>query len=364
MRKFLFTLLFAAVSIGAAIGQNYEQDIDSEEMDLHSKHKSSLSSSKVYQVGDYYHENGKEGVVFWVDSTGKFGKIISLRESSPIAWATFNVNEEAITGEQQSLISADEIKRFIGADSENNGIDNMTKVLQRPSWRKLYPAFQWCADMGEGWHLPSIEELKLFTLNKSVHTAVNQTLEIKGDKLADLGSIHCYWSSTESKNNNSGYYYAWFVLMDVAEACDDYKFNKCYVRAVASVVFDSDYQQFTEIKAKKKEIEENNEPPFIRVEQMPTFQGGDLMKFRAWAQGSLRYPQIAKENGISGQVLLSFVIERDGTLTNIEVLQSPHSLLSEEAIRVLNSSPLWAPGRQRDRAVRVKFIMPLRFMLQ
>ena len=70
---------------------------------------------------------------------------------------------------------------------------------------------------------------------------------------------------------------------------------------------------------------------------------------------------IALENGIQGRVVLTFVIEKDGRLTNIEVLQTPDRSLSEEAIRVLNKSPKWSPGKQRNQPVRVKYTLPVDF---
>ena len=94
---------------------------------------------------------------------------------------------------------------------------------------------------------------------------------------------------------------------------------------------------------------------------MPSFQGGDLNTFRKWVQENLRFPQIALENGISGRVTLQFVIERDGRLTNIKVLQSPDRSLSEEATRVLNKSPKWSPGKQRNKPVRVSYTLPVDF---
>ena len=112
----------------------------------------------------------------------------------------------------------------------------------------------------------------------------------------------------------------------------------------------------------EEEIEEDT--PIIKAEKMPTFQGGDLMKFREWVQKRLRYPQIAQENGISGRVTLTFVIEKDGSLTNIEVMQSPDRSLSEEAIRVLNTSPKWEPGKQRNQPVRVRFTLPVAFQIR
>ena len=103
---------------------------------------------------------------------------------------------------------------------------------------------------------------------------------------------------------------------------------------------------------------------FITAETMPSFQDGDLNTFRAWVQQNVKFPQVALENRIQGRVVLSFVIDKDGRLTNIEVLQSPDRSLSEEAIRVLNKSPKWSPGKQRNQAVRVKYTLPVDFRVQ
>jgi hypothetical protein len=89
--------------------------------------------------------------------------------------------------------------RLIGAGDKYNGANNMAKVKQIYGWQSKYPAFKWCADLGEGWYLPAIEELKIFTLNTFVHYAVNQTLASKGKKLANKGDHHYYWSSTDTQ---------------------------------------------------------------------------------------------------------------------------------------------------------------------
>lgn len=126
--------------------------------------------------------------------------------------------------------------------------------------------------------------------------------------------------------------------------------------------FDEDTEIVQIVEVKEEEIED--EEIFISAETMPSFQGGDLNVFRNWVQGKLRYPQIAQENGISGNVILQFVIEKDGSLTNIVVLRTPDRSLSEEAIRVLNQSPKWSPGKQRNQAVRVKYTLPVSFRIQ
>ena len=128
----------------------------------------------------------------------------------------------------------------------------------------------------------------------------------------------------------------------------------------------SEFSEDIEIVQQIEVVEEaaEDDAPFIIAEEMPKFQGGDLMKFRSWVQGKLKYPQIAQENGISGKVTLTFVIERDGSLTNIQVLRTPDASLSDEAIRVLKSSPKWTPGKQRNQAVRVKYTLPIEFRIQ
>jgi protein TonB len=104
--------------------------------------------------------------------------------------------------------------------------------------------------------------------------------------------------------------------------------------------------------------------PVFSAEEMPTFQGGDLNVFRNWVQDKLVYPRMAIENNIQGTVTLKFVIERDGSLTNIEEVASPDRSLTEEATRVLKTSPKWEPGKQRNRPVRVFYILPVQFRLE
>lgn len=103
---------------------------------------------------------------------------------------------------------------------------------------------------------------------------------------------------------------------------------------------------------------------YVKVEQMPSFQGGNLLTFRNWVMSQLRYPQAAFEKNIQGRVLAQFVIDQDGALVDIQVLQSPEVSLSEEVIRVLKTSPKWAPGVQDGKNVRVKYTLPVEFRIQ
>ena len=125
--------------------------------------------------------------------------------------------------------------------------------------------------------------------------------------------------------------------------------------------FDEEIEVLQSIDGVEDAVEDDT--PFLVAEHMPSFQGGDLSKFHRWVQSNVVYPQMAQSNGISGRVTLTFVIEKDGSLTNIQVLQTPDRLLSDEAIRVLNMSPKWNPGKQRNQPVRVRFTLPVVFNL-
>ncbi len=109
---------------------------------------------------------------------------------------------------------------------------------------------------------------------------------------------------------------------------------------------------------------QDNSPAFTAVEQMPQFMGGDVNTFRRWVMQRIVYPPIAQENGIQGTVVVQFIVEKDGSLSNIKVLRSPDSSLSKEAVRVVSLSPKWTPGKQRGTAVRVQYTLPVGFRLQ
>ena len=105
---------------------------------------------------------------------------------------------------------------------------------------------------------------------------------------------------------------------------------------------------------------------FDVVEQMPRFPGdnGDGAVLNSWLSKNLRYPPIAEENGIKGRVVCQFVVERDGSISDIRVVKSVDPSLDKEAVRVIKAMPKWIPGKQNGSSVRVKFTLPVTFTLQ
>ncbi|MBN2484510.1 MAG: energy transducer TonB [Bacteroidales bacterium] len=112
------------------------------------------------------------------------------------------------------------------------------------------------------------------------------------------------------------------------------------------------------------EDEVAEEEVFIIVEDMPSFKGGDLNEFRNWVAKSLKYPEIAAENGIQGRVFVQFAVNAKGEVVDVVVVRGVDPALDAEAVRVIKSSPKWSPGKQRGRPVKVQFTFPVVFVLQ
>lgn len=112
-------------------------------------------------------------------------------------------------------------------------------------------------------------------------------------------------------------------------------------------------------------IEEPEESEvFMVVETMPEFPGGQAALFKYLSE-NVKYPVIAQENGIQGRVICQFVVNKDGSIVDVEVVRSGGDpSLDKEAVRVIKSMPKWSPGKQRGKAVRVKYTVPVNFKLQ
>jgi len=169
---------------------------------------------KIWKVGDYYNVDGKEGVVFWVDETGRHGKIVSL-DAEKSRWCTVEEYKKKRTG--------------IATDYAD-GMWNLQSIMKLPDWRKNYPAFAWCADHGSGWYLPARDELKELLLNKVAHDKVNATLSnMKSEIMQSVGEPEIYWSSTGFSESH-----ALLALMNNGNMYYDLRYFNNYVRAVSA----------------------------------------------------------------------------------------------------------------------------------
>ena len=167
-----------------------------------------VGCSPKYGVGDYYEAEGVRGVVFSVTDGGRHGKILSLEETS-LPWQTGRGID------------------VVGAADQENGAVNLEQVKSQDNRQERFPAFAWCAGLGEGWYLPAVNEMA--EINAS-HEAVNAALvAVQGTPLETQGVTFLYWSSTETgKYEASG---GWLYAKSFKPS-DEIKNYSQHVRAV------------------------------------------------------------------------------------------------------------------------------------
>jgi protein TonB len=112
------------------------------------------------------------------------------------------------------------------------------------------------------------------------------------------------------------------------------------------------------------EIDEPEDNPVVIVSEMPGFRGGNLNDFSAWVQKNIKYPAVAASIGIEEKIYITFVVERDGTVSSTEILRGIDNSLKEEVLRVMAKSPKWTPGSNMGRPARVRFSMVVNFKLE
>ena len=143
---------------------------------------------------------------------------------------------------------------------------------------------------------------------------------------------------------------------------DDVKINDNIINLEDDANLGVDIQDYVE--EVKEEVVEEETIPFQLVEEKPQFQGGDANDFTKWVNQRLVYPDVAKENGVQGRVMLQFTVNTDGSVSGVKVLRGVDPSLDKEAVRVVSMSPKWTPGKQRDRKVKVTYTFPVIFQLR
>lgn len=130
------------------------------------------------------------------------------------------------------------------------------------------------------------------------------------------------------------------------------------VKKTDETVYEFSTKDITDIKIKKVD----NDSIYQIVEQMPEFPGG-IDKLATYISENIKYPEAAKEKGVSGRVFISFVIEKDGSVNQVEVMRGIGGGCDDEAVRVVKAMPKWKPGMQKGKPVRVSYVLPITFKL-
>lgn len=180
--------------------------------------KTVTPSEKTWKVGDYYNVDGKKGVVFWVDKTGKHGKIVSLDEAE-VQWCTTSLYyDHSVTNRLVRL----------GYDHAD-GYENSDVLKENYNWYSNFPALAWCVQHGTEWYMPSINEL-ITLLSDDVYPSVNRMLFTYGKALQRKNTESRYWSSTVDSDSPIR---PWIYHM--LDKCKYRKsgFERHYVRAIS-----------------------------------------------------------------------------------------------------------------------------------
>lgn len=119
----------------------------------------------------------------------------------------------------------------------------------------------------------------------------------------------------------------------------------------------------TTVSAQKTVVAKKNQQVFDVVEKMPEYPGGQAALFE-YLQKNVKYPADAEKKKVEGRVLVTFVVNTDGSITDIEVVRKTFPSLDAEAVRVISGMPKWKPGEQKGQKVRVKYTVPLTFRLK
>ncbi|MDR3095055.1 MAG: energy transducer TonB [Bacteroidales bacterium] len=144
--------------------------------------------------------------------------------------------------------------------------------------------------------------------------------------------------------------------------------NSVQVNTDFSIDMETDQNQSIEIVQFQETVkvveEEEEEVMFAVLEDKPMFNGKPAEEgFREYVGKNTIYPPVATENGVSGKVIVEFLIEKDGSVSNVKVLRGVDPSLDAEAVRVIKASPKWTPGKQRGKTVKVKYQFPVNFKL-
>lgn len=185
-----------------------------------------------------------------------------------------------------------------------------------------------------------------------------------------------YWSATTGFNNADGLSKAWFLYFNKTGktmALSGY-FNGMPIRPVCekntmvttfSVIDNIQYGDTTlnDYDIIEQYMQDEEEELFMVVEERPEYPGGytALLEF---LRKNIKYPAVCRDNNIQGRVIVSFTVEKDGSITDIAVKSGVHPALDAEAIRITSLMPKWKPGQQKGKPVRVKYSMPINFRLQ
>ena len=313
----------------------YEADAAVLSQGINARQYQYLLITKATGIGGYSIANGishstlKNRITMMLHKKSQASRLLKLLALLPIVGTALALNAETVTDVVYDQPQKNPVAQPASTTSQPMGLNEVVVIEQAPAVQ---------------------QDTKTYTIRGVVKdkekkdAIVGAVIRISGSKLGTVTDRNGEFSLEAKKGD---------------------RIEVMYVGYANGTVVVSDPQVKFDIRLQKddSDVSSTNDNPFDVVEEMPQFPGGAAALMQ-YLSKNIRYPEEAHKNNIQGRVIVNFIVETDGSITEAKVTRSIHPLLDAEALRVINAMPKWNPGMQGGKPVRVKYTVPVTFKLQ
>ena len=313
----------------------YEADAAVLSQGINARQYQYLLITKATGIGGYSIANGishstlKNRITMMLHKKSQASRLLKLLALLPIVGTALALNAETVTDVVYDQPQKNPVAQPASTTSQPMGLNEVVVIEQAPAVQ---------------------QDTKTYTIRGVVKdkekkdAIVGAVIRISGSKLGTVTDRNGEFSLEAKKGDRIEVMYVGYA-------------NGTFVVSDPQVKFDIRLQK------DDSDVSSTNDNPFDVVEEMPQFPGGAAALMQ-YLSKNIRYPEEAHKNNIQGRVIVNFIVETDGSITEAKVTRSIHPLLDAEALRVINAMPKWNPGMQGGKPVRVKYTVPVTFKLQ
>ena len=313
----------------------YEADAAVLSQGINARQYQYLLITKATGIGGYSIANGishstlKNRITMMLHKKSQASRLLKLLALLPIVGTALALNAETVTDVVYDQPQKNPVAQPASTTSQPMGLNEVVVIEQAPAVQ---------------------QDTKTYTIRGVVKdkekkdAIVGAVIRISGSKLGTVTDRNGEFSLEAKKGDRIEVMYVGYA-------------NGTFVVSDPQVKFDIRLQK------DDSDVSSTNNNPFDVVEEMPQFPGGAAALMQ-YLSKNIRYPEEAHKNNIQGRVIVNFIVETDGSITEAKVTRSIHPLLDAEALRVINAMPKWNPGMQGGKPVRVKYTVPVTFKLQ
>ena len=313
----------------------YEADAAVLSQGINARQYQYLLITKATGIGGYSIANGishstlKNRITMMLHKKSQASRLLKLLALLPIVGTALALNAETVTDVVYDQPQKNPVAQPASTTSQPMGLNEVVVIEQAPAVQ---------------------QDTKTYTIRGVVKdkekkdAIVGAVIRISGSKLGTVTDRNGEFSLEAKKGDRLEVMYVGYA-------------NGTFVVSDPQVKFDIRLQK------DDSDVSSTSDNPFDVVEEMPQFPGGAAALMQ-YLSKNIRYPEEAHKNNIQGRVIVNFIVETDGSITEAKVTRSIHPLLDAEALRVINAMPKWNPGMQGGKPVRVKYTVPVTFKLQ